>query len=132
MGNYLTSYRISFQGKVEREGPHLVPHNLAFPSAMTSLHLFMGAPIEQKCLKPITGPGGRIGIIIFSLEFLVKPSAICIRQATVFGLSSRKVGEPLRIASYPWGFLSPLCPVTMGSRQQPEPSGMTRNCADSL
>lgn len=51
MGNYPTSYRISFQGKVEREDPHLVPHNLAFPSAMTSLHLFMGGTHRTEVLE---------------------------------------------------------------------------------
>lgn len=42
MANCPDSVRISFHGKVRRDGPHLVPHSMAFPSAMMSLRVLMG------------------------------------------------------------------------------------------
>ena len=36
------SVRVPFTGRVNRDGPHLVPHSMAFPSAMMSLKLFLG------------------------------------------------------------------------------------------
>ncbi len=36
------SVRVPFSGRVLRDGPHLVPHSLAFPSAMMSLKVLMG------------------------------------------------------------------------------------------
>lgn len=36
------SVRVPFSGRVKRDGPHMVPHDMAFPSAMMSLRVFMG------------------------------------------------------------------------------------------
>ena len=38
-----SSVRISYTGSITRDGPHLVPHDMAFPSAMVSLRVLMGA-----------------------------------------------------------------------------------------
>lgn len=42
MATYSSSVRIPWRGRVEREGPHLVPHAMAFPSAMMSLRVLLG------------------------------------------------------------------------------------------
>ncbi len=36
------SVRIPYAGRVNRDGPHLVPHSMAFPSAMMSLKVLLG------------------------------------------------------------------------------------------
>jgi hypothetical protein len=42
MAEMKEAVRIPFCGKVQRDGPHLVPHSMAFPSAMMSLRVLMG------------------------------------------------------------------------------------------
>lgn len=42
MAAFPNSVRVPFSGRVNRNGPHLVPHDMAFPSAMMSLKLFLG------------------------------------------------------------------------------------------
>jgi hypothetical protein len=42
MATHPSSVRIPMQGRVQREGPHLCPHAMAFPSAMMSLRLLLG------------------------------------------------------------------------------------------
>ena len=37
------SVRISYNGSIKRDGPHLVPHSMAFPSAIMSLRVLMGS-----------------------------------------------------------------------------------------
>ncbi len=36
------SVHVPFSGHINRDGPHLVPHSMAFPSAMMSLKVFLG------------------------------------------------------------------------------------------
>jgi len=42
MAAFPISVRIPFSGHVKRNGPHLVPHDMAFPSAMMSLKVLLG------------------------------------------------------------------------------------------
>lgn len=41
-----TAMRIPFTGAIDREGPSLSPHSMAFPAAMMSLKVLMGLPHE--------------------------------------------------------------------------------------
>ena len=51
MGILADSVRIPFSGRVMRDGPHLVPHDMAFPSAMMSLKVLMGGQHRTHALS---------------------------------------------------------------------------------
>ena len=51
METLTNSVRIPFSGRVMRDGPHLVPHDMAFPSAMMSLKVLMGGQHRTHALS---------------------------------------------------------------------------------
>lgn len=55
--------RIPVRGWVDRCGPHLATHSLAFPSAMMTVRLVLGERHRMRELRPITAPGGWIWIM---------------------------------------------------------------------